>query len=102
MPFGISNAPAIFQKVSDQINSGIPFTAAYHDDIIISGKDRNDHINNLLAVLARISDFKFNKLQKCEFFKSEINYLDYRISKEGKKQTLIVLKLYRKSKLQLL
>ena len=86
MPFGISNAPAIFQKISDQIVAGIPYCAAYLDDIIISGKDSAEHQQNLLTVLHRVQEFGFKcKLSKCSFFQDEVNYLGYIINKHGKR-----------------
>ena len=38
MPFGISAAPAIFQRTIDSILQGIPMTMAYLDDILASGE----------------------------------------------------------------
>lgn len=86
MPFGISNAPAIFQSISDQIISGIPHSAVFLDDIIVSGRNMEEHMNNLKEILSRIEKFGFKcKLSKCEFFKDEIEYLGYIISKEGRR-----------------
>lgn len=86
MPFGISNAPAIFQGISDQIVAGIPHTAVFLDDILVSGSNAEEHHKNLEEVFTRIKEFGFKcKLSKCEFFKDEIEYLGYLISKKGRR-----------------
>ena len=35
VPFGISLAPALFQKIMDTILQGVPYTICYLDDIIL-------------------------------------------------------------------
>ena len=40
MPFGIANAPAVFQKTIDQVLAGIDNCIAYLDDILIRGSVR--------------------------------------------------------------
>lgn len=72
MPFGISSAPAIFQKITDQIVAGIPYCAAYLDDIIVSGRNTEEHVLNLTKILERIKEFGFKcRFSKCEFFKKK-------------------------------
>ena len=86
MPFGIANAPAIFQKMIDQIISGIPNTVAYLDDILITGKTTADHLETLDAVLGRLADFGLTcNPSKCSFFKDEVTYLGFIIDRHGKR-----------------
>ena len=47
LPFGVTSAPAMFQKFMDTILQGI----CYIDDILVTGKDDADHLKNLAAVL---------------------------------------------------
>ena len=42
LPFGVSSAPAIFQKVMESLLKGIPGVVAYLDDILITGKTDKD------------------------------------------------------------
>ena len=62
----------------------IPGTQCYLDDIILTGRDENEHLANLEAVLKRLSEFglRVNK-EKCEFFKDSIEYCGHKIDKEG-------------------
>lgn len=85
MPFGIANAPAIFQKAMDQLISGIPNCAAYLDDIIITGQNEEEHLQTLKQVLERVRQFGFKcNREKCQFFQDQVHYLGYIISKNGK------------------
>ena len=37
LPFGVSSAPAIFQRIMDQLLQGVKFTVCHLDEILISG-----------------------------------------------------------------
>lgn len=55
--------------------------------MIVTGKTRAEHKNNLEAVFVKIKDAGLKvKLEKCDFFQSEINYLGHTISKHGLKK----------------
>ena len=84
LPFGIASAPAIFQKTMDAILQGIPQVACYIDDIIVTGKDDNDHLSNLQQVFQRLQENGLRlKQSKCELMKDSIEYLGYRIDAQG-------------------
>ena len=51
LPFGISSAPSIFQRVMDGVLSGLDGVAAYIDDIVVTGKTEQEHLQNLDKVL---------------------------------------------------
>ena len=48
LPFGISSAPAIFQRTIENILQGIPNVVVYIDDILIAGKTEREHLRNLV------------------------------------------------------
>ena len=54
LPFGISSAPAIFQKTMDVILQGIPHVCCYIDDILVTGVNQQEHLQNLEEVLRRL------------------------------------------------
>ncbi|KAI7813566.1 hypothetical protein IRJ41_020631 [Triplophysa rosa] len=82
--FGIASAPALWQKAMDQVLQDVPGTQCYLDDIIVTGKDDTEHLQNLQQVLTRLSEYglRANK-EKCEFFKKQISYCGHVIDKDG-------------------
>ena len=45
--FGISSAPGIFQSVMENFLQGVPKFVVYLDDILITGKNDDEHLKNL-------------------------------------------------------
>ncbi|CAF1110241.1 unnamed protein product [Adineta ricciae] len=84
LPFGVASAPSIFQKIMDTMLSGLNGAVSYLDDIIVTGKDFMDHLNNLDKVLARIEEFGFHiNKSKCSFSKKRVEYLGLIVDKDG-------------------
>ena len=42
LPFGVSSAPAIFQRIMDNLLQGIPQVCVYLDDILVTGKSTEE------------------------------------------------------------
>ena len=84
LPYGVSSAPAIFQRIMDQVLQGLPGTVCFLDDILISGRDTEEHMQNVEAVLQRLQErgFKVNR-EKCAFLQSSVTYLGHRIDEQG-------------------
>lgn len=55
LPFGLKNAPAIFQRMIDDVLREFigKICYVYIDDIIILGKDKKDHWNNIRTIFDR-------------------------------------------------
>uniref|UniRef100_A0A914VZT6 RNA-directed DNA polymerase n=1 Tax=Plectus sambesii TaxID=2011161 RepID=A0A914VZT6_9BILA len=84
LPFGVSSAPSIFQKMMDTMLQGIDGVHVYIDDIVIVGRTKEEHRAHLRSVLSRIKDFGFHvRKDKCSFEKSEIVYLGFIINNDG-------------------
>ena len=58
MPFGLCNAPATFQCLMDLVLSGLQWTEylVYLDDVIILGRDFEDHLRSLKLVFQRLRE----------------------------------------------
>ena len=81
LPFGISPAPGIFQRTIENLLQGIPHFIVLMDDILISGKDNNDHLANLEAVLTKLSAAGLRlRHRKCFFMVLEVTYCGYIIN----------------------
>ena len=84
LAFGITSAPAMFQRAMDQVLQGLPNVHCYLDDILITGQDRHQHLQNLDAVLGRLEEFGLRvQREKCEFFKESLEYLGHVIDARG-------------------
>ena len=82
--FGIASAPALFQKIMDTILQGIPCTICYLDDILVTGKNDEEHSRNLEEVLKRLQQNGLRvKSEKCKFLQPSVEYLGYRIDSSG-------------------
>ena len=90
MPFGLKNAPAVFQRLMEKVLSGLnpesgrQFVAAYLDDIVVFSTSLQEHLIHLKKVIDRL---KFANLKlkpsKCNFVKKEVEYLGHIITANG-------------------
>ena len=84
LPFGVSSAPAIFQRSMDSILQGLPQVICYLDDILITGKSEGEHIKNLEEVLKRFKEHGITlKKDKCVFFQKSVEYLGRVVDAQG-------------------
>jgi hypothetical protein len=86
MPFGLTNVPATFQALINNILYEYldDFVIVYLDDILIFTKEiKEEHTDKVRLVLERIRKYDLLlKPEKCEFFKKEVNFLEHIISTE--------------------
>ena len=80
MHFGLTNAPATFMRVMNNVLRPFldDFVIVYLDDILIFSKSRDEHVihvNKVLDVLRK--EQLFLKMSKCEFGKDSLVYLGY-------------------------
>ena len=84
--FGVSAAPAIFQRAMENLLNGIPGVLCYLDDLLICGSNETEHSERLNKVLS-IMQKSGLKLQanKCFIGVSKVSYLGFCIDSEGLK-----------------
>lgn len=86
MPFGLTNAPATFQAfIQDTLRDLLDvICVVYLDDILIYSKPGQDHDAMVQQVLERLRSANlFANAKKCEFDKSQVEYLGFIISSQG-------------------
>lgn len=83
MPFGISPAPSIFQRVITRILNGLP-VLIYLDDIIVSASTEEEMKDLLTKVFQRLSEYNLKVNQeKSQYFLSKVTYLGHVITADG-------------------
>ncbi|XP_044760384.1 uncharacterized protein K02A2.6-like [Coccinella septempunctata] len=84
LTYGVASAPAKFQKIMESLLSGIEGVEIFLDDILVTGPNDEKHLSRLEKVLRILSEAGFRLyIEKCEFFKEQIEYLGYVIDAEG-------------------
>nr|XP_037289927.1 uncharacterized protein K02A2.6-like [Rhipicephalus microplus] len=82
LPFGVSSAPAIFQRRLEAVLSRIPGVQVYLDDIIVSEKANDCRI--LEQVLQRLREHGLRlRREKCKFRQEQVTFLGHCIDRHG-------------------
>lgn len=86
LPFGLRNAPAMFQRMMDRMLGNLRWVAAlvYIDDVIVFSESWGEHLAHLRTLLKAASKIglKFH-LAKCRFGYSELKLLGMGLSRYG-------------------
>ena len=83
-PFGLTQAPAYFQKLIKKVIKGLPFAFGYLDDVLIHSPDIESHLQHMKVLFQRLreADLKL-KDSKCNYFKTHVQYLGHLVSGKG-------------------
>ena len=86
LQFGIHSATGIFQREIEKRVRGIPYCKVRVDDILVSGRNDQEHLAHLETVLKRLSESGLRlRKEKCQFFMPEVTYLGFRVNQDGAK-----------------
>ncbi|EFA12439.1 Retrovirus-related Pol polyprotein from transposon 297-like Protein [Tribolium castaneum] len=83
VPFGLTNAPAVFQRMINTALGQLRFSKVliYLDDILIPAPTISESLHLLRIVLKVLQDNGLTlNLKKCYFLKKQIEYLGYEIT----------------------
>ena len=84
LPFGITSAPEHFQRRMSEILEGLDGVLCLIDDVLIWGRNAEEHNKRLTAALDRIQKAGATlNPSKCEFNKSQISFLGHIVDKNG-------------------
>ena len=84
MPFGLKNAGQCFMRNISSILSGMPFLFVYMDDVIIMSPNLEEHVDHIEQVFKKLSSYNILvNDQKCEFVKTEVEFLGHKITQDG-------------------
>ena len=88
MPFGLKTAPSTFQRLMDQVLSGLQGLQlfVYMDDIVVYSSSLEEHSQKLKKLLGRLKTAGLTlQPEKCHFLRREITYLGHVITENGVK-----------------
>ena len=86
MPFGLSNSCGTFQRTMELALQGLQWETClvYIDDIIVYGKDFDEHMIRVEQVLERIKQAGLKlKPEKCNFLQEQVVFLGHVVSRDG-------------------
>ncbi len=85
MPFGLKNAPAIFQAAVEAVLTPVNDVCCnYVDDVVVYSETWESHLSDLKRVIQCLSDSGFTiKRRKCCFGRRHLTYLGHRIGGGG-------------------
>ena len=83
-PFGLAQAPAYFQRLVNEVLSGLSFAFGYLDNILVYSPDMKTHLEHLMSLFVKLreADLRFKEV-KYNFLKKHIQYLGHIISGKG-------------------
>ena len=78
MPFGLTGAPASFQRLMDKILRGLPFASTYIDDILVFSSDPIKHKEHLRQAFERLQEAGLTlRGKKCHIGLTQVTYLGH-------------------------
>ena len=85
LPFGLQGAPYTLSTAMNYLLSEHKdYAAAYYDDILLYSRSESEHITHIENILNTLAKHKVRiNLEKCEFLKSEVNFLGHRVNEQG-------------------
>ena len=84
LPFGIASAPEHFQCMMAEVTEGLEGVICHIDDLLVWGRDQEEHDARLHAVLQRVEKAHITlNMDKCELSKSEMVFLGQIVSAVG-------------------
>jgi transposase InsO family protein len=83
-PQGIKTSPASFQRLLDFVIRGLKGCFCYVDDVVISSKTHEEHLQTLSEVFKRFRKYNLKcRLRKVQLGTPEINYLGYNLTRKN-------------------
>ena len=84
MPFGLSGAPASFQRLMDTLLRDLSFVTTYLDDVLIHSSSAEEHHRHLATVFERFHNAGLTlRGGKCNIGVCEVRYLGHVFSGKG-------------------
>ncbi|XP_059051897.1 uncharacterized protein K02A2.6-like [Achroia grisella] len=84
LPFGVSAAPAIFQRLMSTALAGMEGVACLLDDVAVTGTTVEEHNQRLKKVLCKLEEMGLRlNVKKCVFAANSITFLGHMLDVDG-------------------
>ena len=84
LSFGVNAAPETYQHIITQSMAGLQGVANIADDLIVHGRDTEEHDKNLHSVLQRLIEKQLTlNAEKCTFRMTKVVFIGLLLSKHG-------------------
>ena len=84
LPMGLSSSSCYYQRLINEVVSGLPQVYYYLDDLIIMSQSYDEHVQLLRQVFSRLCEHGLVvKESKCFFAVHSLSFLGYQVSPEG-------------------
>lgn len=86
MPFGLANAPSVFQQCMNELQKELPpgELLVYFDDIVIPSKTIEEGVDRLRRFLGALTRFGLTlRMNKCVFLAERIKFLGHIVCSDG-------------------
>ena len=86
VPFGLTNAPATFQRLMNEIFKDDHFkhVIIFLDELLVSSETPAEHLEHLEKVFLKLRAAGLKlKPKKCDLFQTQVNYLGLALDKTG-------------------
>ena len=76
--------PDILQRTMDQVPHCLTCISCFYDDVVVSGKEDNEHKMRLKAILSHFSDYGIQlRVGKCKLCAPNVQYLGFMLPCQG-------------------
>ena len=84
LPMGLSSSSCYYQRLINEVVSGLPQVYCYLDNLIIMSQSYDEHVQLLRQVFSRLCEHGLVvKESKCFFAVHSLSFLGYQVSSEG-------------------
>jgi len=86
MPFGLTCAPSVFQRLMDLVLCGLTYETClvYLDDIIFFSRDFDSHIERLREIFDHLKGANLKpNMKKCSLFQRRVSILGHVLTEAG-------------------
>ena len=84
LPYGLASSPEVFHRSMELMFGDVDGCKVYMDDILVWGKDREQHDERLAKVRNRIEKYGLSmNWEKCQFNQKHVTFIGESLSSEG-------------------